>query len=127
MSATDAATDTATSSEGSNKIKNFFTSNALKFVENEWFFLSVSGVAVILWVVSASVALSAGTVVSELTSSDSSSDSSSNSSSDSADEDLAVKQASNEQTVAGVMLGIGIVFLIFWLFCAITFLMRKMK
>ena len=123
MSATNAATDTATSSEGSNKIKNFFSSNALKFVENEWFFLSVAGVAVILWVVSASVALSAGTVVSELTSSDSGSESSS----DTADEDLAVKQASNEQTVAGVMLGIGIVFLIFWLFCAITFLMRKMK
>ena len=113
--------DTTTES-GTSKIRAFFTSNSLNFVENEWFFLSVSGVAVILWVISGAVALSAGTTVTELTQSLSGS---------SSDDDNSnyknVGKASNEQTAGGALLGIGIVFLIFWIFCAVTFLMRKMK
>ena len=110
------AADAATSS-GMSKVRDFFTSKSLSFVENEWFFLSVSGVAVILWVVSASVALSAGTVVTELTDK-------TGSGSDAGDSG---SQPSNEQSAGGAFLGIGVVFLIFWLFCAVTFLMRKMK
>ena len=115
----DVNVDVPVGTSASSKVRSFFTAKSLAFVENEWFFLSVSGVAVILWVVSASVALSAGTAVTELTAS-------CGVGSDSSDDGTAPKE-SDEQSAGSAFLGIGVVFLIFWLFCAVTFLMRKTK